>query len=134
MRMVYSVLVKWPEQPIRQHIRLTFDEFFTAMCRTLSSSDSLESYGSERLSGLLGWPSLYHRSFCEHCCDQRVGRSPQRARPVQISWSSRCFFRSMSVQDSQSRRFEQTFGRVFLRPILAQDRPRNYFFRVFFNV
>ena len=37
----------------------------------------------------------------------------------------------MSVQDSESRRFEQTFGRVFLRPILAQDRPRKYFFGVF---
>ena len=57
--MVYSVLVKWPEQPIRQHLRLSFDELFTAMCRTLSNSDSLESYGSERLSYLLGWPSLY---------------------------------------------------------------------------
>ena len=28
---------------------------------------------------------------------------------------------------------EQTFGWVFLRPILAQDRPRNYFFGVFEN-
>ena len=35
-------------------------------------------------------PATYHRSFCEHC-DQRVGRSLQRARPVQISWRSRCF-------------------------------------------
>ena len=59
MRRVYSVLVKWPEQPIRQHLRLSFDELFTAMCRTLFNSDSLESYGSERLSYLLGWPSLY---------------------------------------------------------------------------
>ena len=42
--------------------------------------------------------------FCEHC-DQRVGRSPQRARPVQISWRSRWFCRSMSVEDSGSRRF-----------------------------
>ena len=36
----------------------------------------------------------------------------------------------MSVQDSESRRFEQTIDWVFLRPILAQDRPRNYFFGV----
>ena len=27
--------------------------------------------------------ATYHRSFCEHC-DQRVGRSPSQARPVQI--------------------------------------------------
>ena len=67
MRMVYSVLVKWPEQPIRQHLRLSFDELFTAICRTLSSSDSLESYGSERLSYLLGWPSLYIRLRTSSC-------------------------------------------------------------------
>ena len=54
----YSVLVKRPEQPIRQHLRLSFDELFTAMCRTLFNSDSMGSYGSERLSYLLGWPSL----------------------------------------------------------------------------
>ena len=29
-------------------------------------------------------PATYHRPRCEHC-DQRVGRSPERARPVQIS-------------------------------------------------
>ena len=63
MRRVYSVLVKWPEQPIRQHLRLSFDELFTAMCRTLFNSDSLESCGSERLSYLLGWPSLYGKCF-----------------------------------------------------------------------
>ena len=45
-------------QPIRQHLRLSFDELFTAMCRTLFNSDSMGSYGSERLSYLLGWPSL----------------------------------------------------------------------------
>ena len=37
----------------------------------------------------------------------------------------------MSVEDSESRRFELRFGLVFLRPILAQDRPRNVVF-VFF--
>ena len=42
--------------------------------------------------------------------DQRVGRSPERARPVQISLRSRWFCRSMSVQDPESRRFKQTFG------------------------
>ena len=47
--------------------------------------------------------------FCEHC-DQRVGRSPKRARPVQISWHSRWFGRSMSGEDSESRRFELTLG------------------------
>ena len=57
----YTPKVKWPEQPIRQHLRLSFDELFTAMWRTLFNSDSLESYGSERLSYLLGWPSLYLR-------------------------------------------------------------------------
>ena len=40
----------------------------------------------------------------------------------------------MSVEGSESRRFELTFGWVFLRPILAQDRPRNYFFRGFWKV
>ena len=40
----------------------------------------------------------------------------------------------MSVQDSECRRFEQTFGWVFLRPILAQDRPRIFFFRGFWKV
>ena len=29
----------------------------------------------------------------------------------------------MSVQDSESRRFEQTFGSIFLRPILATNPP-----------
>ena len=32
------------------------------------------------------------------------------ARPVQISWRSRWFCRSMSVEVSESRRFELTFG------------------------
>ena len=60
------------------------------------------------------WPALatFHRSFCE-LCDQRVGRSLQRERPVQISWRSRWFCQSMSVQDSESRRFEQTLGRYW---------------------
>ena len=40
----------------------------------------------------------------------------------------------MSVEDSESRRFELTFGWVFVRPILAQDLPRNSFFRFFFKV
>ena len=53
-------------------------------------------------------PATYHRSFCEHR-DQRVGRSPERARPVQISWRGRWFCRSMSVEDSESRRFELTY-------------------------
>ena len=45
----------------------------------------------------------------------------------------------MSVEDSESRRFELTFGWVFLRPFLAQDRPSNYFsgffekFELFFS-
>ena len=64
----------------------------------------------------------------------RVDRSPERARPVQISWGSRWFCRSMFVEDSQSRRFKLSFGLVFLRPILAQDLPRNYFFRFFLKV
>ena len=34
--------------------------------------------------------------------DQTVGRSPSRARPVQISWRSCWFCRSMSVLDSES--------------------------------
>ena len=42
-------------------------------------------------------PATYHRSFCEHC-DQRVGRSHERARPVQISWRRRCFFLSIDVR------------------------------------
>ena len=44
------------------------------------------------------WPAsaTYHRQCGEHC-DQRVGRSPQRARPVQISSRSRWFCRSVSV-------------------------------------
>ena len=71
-------------------------------------------------------PATYHRH-----CDQRVGRSPKRARPVQISWRSRWFCRSMSVEDSESRRFEWTVVCNFLRPILAQDPPRNDFFRFF---
>ena len=46
-------------------------------------------------------PATYHRGVCEHC-DQTVGRSPSRARPVQISWRSCWFCRSMSVLDSES--------------------------------
>ena len=56
--------------------------------------------------------ACHHRSFCEHG-NQRVGRTPQRARPVQISWRSRWFCRSMSVQDSESRRFEQHLAEFF---------------------
>ena len=44
------------------------------------------------------------------------------------------FCRSMSVEDSDSRRFELTFGWGFLRPILAQHLPRNYFFPFFLQV
>ena len=40
----------------------------------------------------------------------------------------------MSVEDSEFRRFELTFGWVFLTPILAQDVPRNYFFGFFLIV
>ena len=40
----------------------------------------------------------------------------------------------MSVQDSESRRFEQTFGWIILRSIFAHDLPRNYFFRGFWKV
>ena len=60
--------------------------------------------------------------------------APNGRTPFQISWRSRWFFRSMSVHDSESRSFEYTFGWVFLRPFLAQDRPRNYFFRGFWKV
>ena len=54
----------------------------------------------------------------------RVGVPHERA-PFR-SWRSRWFCRSMSVEDSQSRRFELTFGWDFLSPILAQDLPRNF--------
>ena len=66
------------------------------------------------------WPAsaTYHRSFCEQC-ERRVGCSPYRAHPVQISWRSRCFFRSTSVEDSESRRFELTLGSVFFRADLG---------------
>ena len=64
-------MVKWPEQPIRQHLRLSFDELFTAVSRTLFNSDSLESYGSERLSYLLGWPSLW---ICQGVQQRERGR------------------------------------------------------------
>ena len=37
----------------------------------------------------------------------------------------------MSVEDSESRRFELTFGCVFLRAILVQHLPRIVFFFVF---
>ena len=37
----------------------------------------------------------------------------------------------MSIEDSESRRFELTFVWVFLRPILAQDLPRIFFSRFF---
>ena len=40
----------------------------------------------------------------------------------------------MSLQDSESRRFDWTFGWVFLRPILAKDRPKNDFVRGFRKV
>ena len=38
-----------------------------------------------------------------------VGAPNERA-PFRFSWRSRWFCRSMRVQDSESRRFEQTFG------------------------
>ena len=40
---------------------------------------------------------------------QRVVGAPHE-RPVQITWRSRWFCRSMSVEDSESRRFDLTFG------------------------
>ena len=72
------------------------------------------------------WPApvTYHRSFCEHR-DQRVGRSPYRARPVQNSWRSCGFCRSMSVEDLGSRRFELniwlSFSQADLGPTSAQE-------------
>ena len=69
------------------------------------------------------------------CLNQTPGRRPPRitsrfvctVAAVQISWRSRWFCRLMSVEDSESRRVESTFGWVFLREILAQHLPNNYF-------
>ena len=57
-------------------------------------------------------PATYHRGVCEHC-DQTVGRSPSRARPVQISWRSRWFCRSMSVLDSESHHSNKHLAEYF---------------------
>ena len=59
------------------------------------------------------------------------GSEPLTGAPIHISWRSRWFCRSMSVEDSVSRRFEQAFGWVFLRPVTVQDRSRNCFFSGF---
>ena len=72
-------------------------------------------------------PATYHRSLCEHC-DQRMGRSPSRARPVQISWRSRWFCQSISVQDSESCRFEQTFGLSFSQGDHGPRSAQEFFF------
>ena len=58
-------------------------------------------------------PATYHRSFCKHC-DQRVGRSPYRTRPVQISWRSlgfvgRCLSRTRNLAAS-SEHFAELFS------------------------
>ena len=99
-------------------------------CRLFSTQQSPNVFVSD------AWPApaTHHRSFCEHR-GQRVGRSPLRARHVQISWRSGWLCRSMSVQDSESRRFELiwlSFSQADLGPISALG--RKYYFRVFLNV
>ena len=49
-------------------------------------------------------PATYHRSFCENC-DQRVGRSPKRARPVRfhgavVGFVHRCLSRTRNLAAS----------------------------------
>ena len=69
-------------------------------------------------------PATYHRSFCEHC-DQRVGRSPQRARPIQISrrsrWFSHFFFFGVFEK------FETFFSKIFAH----SERHRNLLADIF---
>ena len=55
------------------------------------------------------------------------GSEPLTSAPRSDFMAQSLVFPSMSVEDSESRRFESTFGWVFLRPILAQHRPRNSF-------
>ena len=54
------------------------------------------------------------------------GSEPQARAPLQISWRRCWLCRSISVEDSKSRRFKLTFSRVFLRAISAQHPPRIY--------
>ena len=78
-------------------------------------------------------PATHHRPCCEHYCDQRVGRSPYRTRPVQIH---DFMTQSLVVSINVCRGLGISMLRIkiwlsFFRPILAQDLPRNYFVRFF---
>ena len=75
-------------------------------------------------------PATYHRSFCEHC-DQRVGRSPERARPVQINgavvgFADRCLSRTRNLAASSKDLAEFFSGRSW-----AKIGPGIIFFGVF---
>ena len=59
--------------------------------------------------------SRQHRAYVTPICAVLVLTrgwvgAPNGRGPFRFSWGSRWFCRSMSVQDSESRRFEQTFG------------------------
>ena len=84
----YALFPNLKKRPIFCH-RRGIDNF----CRLFSTQQRPNVFVSD------AWPApaTYHRSFSEQC-DQRVGRSPKRARPAQISWRSRWFCRSMSVK------------------------------------
>ena len=86
--------------------------------------------------------ACFIHSSAQMCLYQTPGRRPPRitgrfgntaVTTVQISWCSRWFCRSMSAEDSESSRFELTFGGVFIRASLRQHLPNNSFFRLFFK-
>ena len=75
-------------------------------------------------------PATYHRPCCGHC-DQRVGRSPERARPVQNSWRNRWFCPSMSVQDLESRRVQLKMWLSFSPAVPGSTHAQWWFFSFF---
>ena len=82
-------------------------------------------------------PATYHRSFCEHC-DQRVGRSPQRAHPVSDFMAQSLVF-SLDVCPrlgiSQLRIYIWlSFSQAFLGPRSAQELFFSGFLKLFFRI
>ena len=77
--------------------------------------------------GIRQAPAAYHRPFCEHY-DPEDGSELLTSAPRSDCMEQSLVCRSISVEDSESRRFELAFGCFFLTPVVAQHLPRRFFF------
>ena len=98
------------------------------VCYQLHSSGQMFWY---QTPGRRPPPITYHLPCCEHC-DQRVCWSSYRARPVQDWWRCRWFRRSMSVEDSESRRFGLNDWLSFSQADLGPTSGQEWYFSFFF--